>query len=39
MLGLPPFAANPMVMRSFLAHKEAAGRILLDAIFAPFLER
>lgn len=39
MLGLPPFAANPLVMRSFLAHREAADRIDLNAIFAPFMER
>jgi hydroxyacylglutathione hydrolase len=38
MLGLPPFAANPLVMRSFLAHKEAAARTSLNSIFAPFLE-
>lgn len=39
LLGLAPFAANALVMRSFLAHKEAADRIRLDSIFAPFLER
>lgn len=38
MLGLPPFAVNPLVLRSFLAHKEAAARISLNSIFAPFLE-
>lgn len=38
MLGFPPFAANPLSMRSFLAHKDVAARIRLDSIFAPFLE-
>ena len=38
MIGLPPFAANPLVMRSFQAHKEAETQITLDSIFAPFLE-
>lgn len=38
MLGLPPFAANPLVLRSFLAHKEAAADTGLDSIFASFLE-
>jgi uncharacterized protein (DUF1330 family) len=37
-LGLPPFAANPLVLHSFLAHKEAAARISLNSIFAPFME-
>ena len=36
-LGLPPFAANPLVLRSLLAHKEAAARISLDSIFLPVL--
>jgi glyoxylase-like metal-dependent hydrolase (beta-lactamase superfamily II) len=27
-LGLPPFAANPLVARSMLAHREAGGRLL-----------
>jgi hydroxyacylglutathione hydrolase len=38
MLGLPPFAANPLVLRSFPAHKEAAAQISLKSIFAPYLE-
>ena len=37
-LGLPSFAANPLVLRSFLAHKEAAARISLKSTFSPFLE-
>jgi hypothetical protein len=36
-LGLPPFAANPLVLRTLLAHKEAAARVSLDSIFSPFL--
>ncbi len=36
-LRLPPFAANPLVLRSLLAHKEVAARINLDSIFSPFL--
>jgi len=38
MLGLPPFAVNPLVLRSFIAHKEAAAKISLNSIFTPFLE-
>ena len=38
MLGLPPFAANPLVLRSFLAHKEAAARTSLESVFAAYLE-
>ena len=37
-LGLPPFAANPLVLRSLLAHKEAAARIDLDSIFSPYMK-
>ncbi len=37
-LGLPPFAANPLVLRSLLSHKEAWDRIDLKSIFSPFLE-
>jgi hydroxyacylglutathione hydrolase len=37
-LGLPPFAANPLVMRSFLAHKEAAAQIDFNSILRPFLD-
>lgn len=37
-LGLPPFAANPLVLRSLLTHKEAEARISLESIFSPFLE-
>jgi hydroxyacylglutathione hydrolase len=37
-LGLPPFAANPLVLRSLLSHKEAGARIRLESIFSPFLE-
>jgi len=36
-LGLPPFAVNPLVLRSLLAHKEAASKSSLNSIFAPFL--
>jgi len=35
-LELPPFAANPLVQRSLLAHKQAAARGGLDSIFAAF---
>jgi hydroxyacylglutathione hydrolase len=35
--GLPPFAANPLVLRSLLAHREAAARNIFDSIFTPFL--
>lgn len=38
LLGLPPAAANPLVLRSFLAHKEAAARIDLNSVLTPFLE-
>jgi hypothetical protein len=38
MLGLPPFAANPLVLRSLLSHKETGARISLESIFLPFLE-
>lgn len=38
MLGLPSFAANPLVLRSLLSHKEAGARISLESIFSPFLE-
>ncbi len=37
LLGLPPFAANPLVLRTLLAHKEAAARISLDSILSPIL--
>jgi hypothetical protein len=37
MLALPPFAANPLVMRSLLAHKEAAAQYGLDSVFPPIL--
>jgi glyoxylase-like metal-dependent hydrolase (beta-lactamase superfamily II) len=36
MLELPPFAANPLVLRSLLAHREAAAHKSLDAISGPF---
>ena len=36
--GLPPFAANPLVLRSLLAHREAAARNGFDSIFKPFLD-
>lgn len=35
MLGLPPFAANPLVARSLLAHREISAREGLD-LLAPF---
>lgn len=38
MLGLPPFAANPLVLRSLLSHEEAGTRFSLESIFSPFLE-
>ena len=38
MLGLPPFSVNPLVLRSFIAHKEAEAKISLNSIFTPFLE-
>jgi glyoxylase-like metal-dependent hydrolase (beta-lactamase superfamily II) len=37
MLELPPFAVNPLVARSLLAHKEAAVQNSLDSILAHFL--
>jgi hydroxyacylglutathione hydrolase len=37
-LGLPPFAANPLVLRSLLSHKEAGDRISLESIFSPILK-
>lgn len=37
-LGLPSFAANPLVLRSLLSHKEAGERVSLESIFSPFLE-
>jgi glyoxylase-like metal-dependent hydrolase (beta-lactamase superfamily II) len=36
-LGLSPFAANPLVLRSLLAHKNAAARISMESIFSPIL--
>jgi hypothetical protein len=36
-LGLPPFAANPLVLRSFLAHQRAEEHVCLNALFSPFL--
>lgn len=37
MLGLPSFAVNPLVARSFLAHKETTPQKSLGTIFGPFL--
>jgi hypothetical protein len=37
MLGLPPFAANPLVQRSLLAHEKASAKSDLDFILGPFL--
>jgi hydroxyacylglutathione hydrolase len=37
MLELPPFAANPLVLRSLLAHREPVAQKGFDSIFAPFL--
>jgi hypothetical protein len=37
MLDLPPFAANPLVLRSLLAHKEAAALDRFHSILAPLL--
>jgi len=34
-LGLPPFAANPLVARSLLAHKTGAARNILDSTPVP----
>ena len=36
-LGLPPFAVNPLVVRSFLAHKKASAQNSLDFTLTPFL--
>lgn len=38
-LELPPYAVNPLVLRSLLAHKEAASRGGIDSILAPYLGR
>jgi len=37
MFELPPFAANPLVLRSLLAHRQAAVRKSFDTIFSPYL--
>ena len=37
MLELPPFAVNPLVVRSLLAHKEASAQNRLDFTLTPFL--
>jgi glyoxylase-like metal-dependent hydrolase (beta-lactamase superfamily II) len=37
-LGLPPFAANPLVLRSLRSHKEAGVWISLESIFSPILK-
>lgn len=36
-LSLPLFTANPLVLRSFLAHQQAAEHICLNSLFSPFL--